>query len=162
MSAVARGLLVCGFLACLGGCLGEGGAVNVRWRIAERETGRVDDPRDDSDAAGVCCKYFDSGRACTKAAWHITRVQLLFADADTGAPLADPPGGLDAPCGKREFTTPFSLPSGNYDITLRAYDPTTDATQAQSPLPEERSIHRAEIVNLDIVELSVSLFPTAP
>ena len=144
----------------LSGCLGEGGAVNVRWRIAVRETGRVDDPRDDSDAAGVCCQYFEAGKVCTTNGWHITRVQLLFTDSTTGAALVDPPGGLDAPCGKRELTTPFSLPSGNFDILLRAYDPATNATQAQSPLPEQRSIHRAEIVNLDIVELSVSLYPT--
>ena len=134
--------------------------MNVRWRIAERETGRVDDPRDDSDAAGVCCKYREAGGVCSTMGWRISRVQLLFTDTTTGAPLADPPAGLDAPCGKREFTTPFSVPSGNYSILLRAYDPATDAVQAQSPLPEERSLHRSEIVNLDIVELSVSVFPT--
>ncbi|MEO6953636.1 MAG: hypothetical protein ABI321_17675 [Polyangia bacterium] len=153
-----RALVLAGILS-MAGCLGEGGAVNVRWRIAERETGRVDDPRYDSDAAGVCCQYFESNRLCTTLGWHITRVQLLFTDPTTGAALADPPAGLDAPCGNRELTTPFALPSGNFDILLRAYDPVTNATQAQSPLPEQRSIRRSEIVNLDIVELSVSIYP---
>lgn len=150
-------VLLCG--TGLGGCLGDGGAVSVRWRIVERETGALHDPRNISDASGACCANGASERPCdTQPGWRITRVRLVFTDPMTGAELVVPPVGLDASCSARELTTPFELPEGLYAIALRAFDPGAPAViQAQSPSPELRSVRKAEIVNLDVVELSVSV-----
>jgi hypothetical protein len=143
----------------LAGCLGNGGAVSVRWRIVERETGALHDPRDVADKSGQCCANGGSVASCaTQPGWHITRVHLLFTDPTTQTPLANPPAGLDAACNARELTTPFELPEGLYAIALRAFDPAApDVIQAQSPSPELRTVKKAEIVNLDVVELSVSV-----
>jgi len=153
-------MLVC-LLAC-GGCLGKDGAVSVRWRIAERETGNLDDPRDVADDTGVCCQAHDAGRCAGQPGWRITRVKVIISDPDTLVPEPDAPtSGLDAPCGARELTTPFDIKEGLFAITLRAFDPAIDPSasgyiEAESPSPEIRTVRKAEIVNLDIVELSVS------
>lgn len=146
------------------GCLGNGGAVTVRWRIEERETGRLDDPRDISDGNGVCCQQRPDGQACgVESGWEIQRVALQLHDPTTNAPVDGDLPGLTAACGKREFTTPFDLPVGTYGITLVAYNPDfasdlgpTACTEAQSPLPEIRNVKAGQIVQLDVVELSVS------
>ena len=143
------------------GCSGSGGAVSVRWRIAERSTGALHDPRDVADASGTCCAVRDSQLGCAgQPGWHITRVRLelteILAEEGTEQPLANPPAGLDAPCRSRELTTPFELPTGTFAVALKAFDPAApDAIEAESPSAEIRTIHRAEIVSLDVVELSV-------
>lgn len=133
--------------------------MSVRWRIVERETGDLHDPRDVSDHSGECCANGAGGGLCVdQAGWHVTRVLLVFTDPATGAPLTNPPVGLSAACSARELTTPFEVPAGLYAIALRAFDPTAPTViQAQSPSPELRSVRDAEIVNLDVVELSVSV-----
>jgi hypothetical protein len=145
---------------CMTGCLGDGGAVNVRWRVEERETGRLDDPRDISDGNGVCCQTRVDGQPCGPASgWIIPRVRLRLEDPTTDGVVNPDLPGLTAECGARELTTPFDLPSGTYAITLVAYnpaDPDASCAEAQSPLPEIRSVKKADIVQLDVVELSVS------
>jgi hypothetical protein len=51
-------------LAC--GCAGDGGAVTVRWRIVELETGKIWDPSDSAIAGseGFCCHRPPGVRAC--------------------------------------------------------------------------------------------------
>ncbi len=148
--------LVCLFVMGLGACTGSGGAVSVRWRISELGTGLLLDPRDVSDSTGACCKHSAQQACADETDWRITRVQLALVDQSTGQPLANAPLGLDASCRARELTTPFELPPGTYAISLRAYDPATpELIQAESPSPEIRTLRRSEIVNLDVVELSV-------
>ena len=145
------------------GCLGNGGAVSVRWRIAERQTGNLDDPRDVSDESGVCCQVRDDKVGCAgQPGWRITRVRVVIANPTTLEELSTSASGaafagLDAECGARELTTPFELGEGLFAFTLRAFDPAApDVIEAESPSPELRTVRKAEIVNLDIVELSVS------
>ncbi len=141
----------------LSGCLGDGGAVSVRWRIVERETGAIHDPRDVSDETGECCAN-PAVKCAAQPGWHVSRVRLVFTDPSSEAQLANPPAGLDATCRARELTTPFELPEGLYAIALRAFDPAAPIViQAQSPSPELRTVRKAEIANLDVVELSVSV-----
>lgn len=159
----ALALLGCFGLGCfgLGGCLGKGGAVSVRWRIVERATGTLRDPRDVSDQQGVCCQNrSDRGECAGQPGWRVTRVLVVLTDPTTGTTLPDPPAGLEAPCNARELTTPFELPDGLFAINLRAFDPAAPlVVEAESPSPELRVVRAAEIVNLDIVELSVTSPP---
>ena len=139
------------------GCLGDGAAVSVRWRIAEQVTGALYDPRDIADKAGTCCQPISGQPRCSElATWRVSRVRVVLADPTTAAEI-EVPGGLDATCGARELTTPFTLPTGLFAITLRAFDPTApDLIQAESPSPAIRTLRKAEIVELDVVALSVS------
>jgi hypothetical protein len=138
------------------GCTGTGGAVSVRWRISELGTGKLYDPRDINDSTGTCCKDAHAGECAAQPGWRVTRVQLRLIDQATEQPLANAPNGLDSPCSARELTTPFELPPGIYAISLRAYDPAMpDLIEAESPLPEIRTLRNSEIVSLDVVELSV-------
>jgi hypothetical protein len=151
-----RALLMLSLLTA--GCIGPGGAVSVRWRIVERETGARFDPDDVDDGNGVCCQQRDAQLGCTgQPGWHVNRVALEFRDPVTSELVPDLPMGLDAPCSARELTTPFELDEGSFAIQVRAFDPSEPAVaQALSPSPELRDVKRGEIVNLDIVELSVS------
>ncbi len=154
--ALCTALVLVGLCGALAGCTGPGAAVSVRWRISEVGTGEFYDPRDVSDSVGTCCKDSDTLCASQSNAWRVTRVQLALIDQATEVPLANAPNGLDAPCSARELTTPFELPPGTYAISLRAYDPAVpDVVEAESPSPEIRTLRRAEIVNLDVVVLSV-------
>jgi hypothetical protein len=144
---VLGAFIVCG---CLGGCLGNGGAVNARWRIIELANGDFYDPRDIADQNGVCCEPIAGQPRCGGSpAWRIERVRVQLADPTTGLELPDPPSGLIAQCGDREFTTPFSLPAGQFAINLIGDAP------ALSPIPEVRTIIPTEIVTLDVVALSI-------
>jgi hypothetical protein len=130
----------------------------VRWRIGERDTGKIYDPFDAQDGAGGCLQPCDATqRDCANAPrWRVTRVHLVLADTETGAEVPAPPAGLDSNCDARELTTPFTLPEGLFSITLRAFDPAMpELVQAESPSPELRVLRRGEIVNLDIVVLAV-------
>jgi hypothetical protein len=140
------------FLCTLGGgCLGSGGAVNARWRIVELSNGDFYDPRDIADAEGVCCEPLSGQPACGGSpAWRIETVRVQLADPTTGVELADAPSDLTAKCGAREFTTPFTLPSGLFAIDL-----VTDSAVALSPSPELRTVEPAHIVNLDVIALSI-------
>src|SRR5688572_26605462 len=100
------------------GCQGDGGAVSVRWRIAERTTGRLLDPRDVADGRGGCCERGIDGSACIDGGWRITRVRVVLADPSSAVEIADAPTGLDAGCSARELTTPFTVPEGLFAITL--------------------------------------------
>lgn len=108
----------------------------------------------------VCCAVVDAASGCASVEpireWRITRVRVVLSDPSTEVEIPNEPTGLDAKCGDRELTTSFSLPQGLFAITLRAYDPAApDEIQAESPSPAIREIKKAEIVNLDVVELSV-------
>jgi hypothetical protein len=147
-------------LVALSGCLGKGGAVSVRWRISEQKTGALYDPRDVSDDNGTCCQPMGDQPCSGSPAWRVNRVRVVLADSNTGAEVMTDREGLDAGCGSRELTTPFSLPEGLFAISLRAYDPAMpDAIEAESPAPAIRTVRKAEIVNLDVVELEVSTTP---
>jgi hypothetical protein len=130
----------------------------VRWRIVEQQTGAFHDPRDIADASGTCCQPIPNEKPCAGApAWRVTRVRIVLADSNTGQEIAQPPAGLDATCSARELTTPFTLPDGLLAISLQAFDPAAPAlVEAESPSPQLRTIKKAEIVNLDVVALSVS------
>lgn len=145
------------FAGGLAGCLGDGGAVSVRWRIAERATGALIDPGTRNDSTGACCEAAGGNKACAgQPGWRVTRVRVVIADPSTGVEISNPPSGLDATCSARELTTPFTLTPGLFAITLRAFDPAApDVVEAESPSPEIRTVRKAEIVNLDVVELSV-------
>jgi hypothetical protein len=109
----------------------------------------------------ACCAAVDAATGCAAVApvheWRISRVRVVLDYPDTEKEIDDAPSGLDAKCGDRELTTPFTLPEGLFAITLRAYNPAApDQIQAESPSPAIREIKKSEIVNLDVVELSVT------
>lgn len=133
------------------GCLGSGGAVNARWRIVELSTGLFKDPRDIADSDGTCCEPLSQEPACGgEPAWRIETVRVQLADPATGVELPNAPADLTAKCGARELTTPFTLPTGLFAINL-----ITDSSVVLSPSPELRTIEPGQIVNLDVITLSI-------
>jgi hypothetical protein len=147
------------------GCAdGELGAVSVRWRIVDKQTGIVSDPRNVADplVPGGCACTPPSGACPRGCGFKIARVQLRVTDPTTGAeiPVDDRYTLFD--CARGEATTGFRIPEGEHALSLRAFDPAEpDRPQATTPPPVLRQLSRGAIVNLDLVELAVDPFPLA-
>jgi hypothetical protein len=155
-------------LATLVSCGGSGGAVSVRWRIIDVQTGVGFDPHDvrmsDDSCSCAACPNPASCATCAPNLWIITRVHLRLADPNTGAPFGVDPSAVTFSCATREATTPFVLPVGNYALSLDA-DAVTAPGQACprleviTPAPLTRTIVKGEVVNLDVIEIGVDPLP---
>jgi hypothetical protein len=132
------------------GCQGDLGAVSVRWHVFDLSTGNSWDPRGVGQPDGSC-------QVTGAVTWTILRVHLVLADPTDGRPRAGSFG--DFPCKQREATTSFDLPLGTFALSLAAV-PGPD-TQVVTPAPAIRTIKRAEVVNLDVIELGVRPLPLA-
>lgn len=152
--------------ALAAGCAdGDLGAVSVRWRIVDKASGVVSDPRAVADplVPGGCACTVPSGACPRGSGFHIARVQLQVTDPSSGelVPVDDRYTLFE--CTRSEATTGFRIPEGLHALSLRAFDPADPARpQATTPPPVVRQLSRGEIVNLDLIELAVDPTPLAP
>jgi hypothetical protein len=145
-----------------GGCQGNGGAVSVRWRIADLSTGETFDPM----SAGVndhsCCSDRDSAGNCpVTSTWVVRSVSVTLRDPSTDQPIAGV-GPRVFPCDKRESTTAFDLPEGTFAIGLTAdvFDGENHPAPHVVPPPQVHTIVRGEVVNLQDIQIGVQPLPT--
>lgn len=138
-----------GFLFALGCQPGSGGAVSVRWRIANLQTGEDLDPR------SACVRETDKN-VC---GWHIDRVGLKLTSPSQGSSAVLKKSFA---CSRREATTDFDVEPGQTGIALVALDannlPLPDVI---TPPPQLYSVVAGQIVTLDILELGVDPAPLA-
>lgn len=145
----------------LAGCNGNGGAVSVRWRVANLSTGATFDPMSVAAADHSCCSDLAPGRVCSPTStWVVRSVSVTLRDPSTGEPAA----GIEPrrfPCDKGESTTAFDLPAGTYAIGLSAdvFDGKGDAAPGVVPPPELHTIVRGEVVNLQDIQIGVQPLP---
>lgn len=148
----------------LAACHGNGGAVSVRWRIANLSTGQTFDPYATRDNNGACCSDHDEARNCAVSSiWVVPSVSVILRDPSTDDPIP----GIEARtflCEKRESTTAFDLPAGTFAIGLAVAvtDGMGKPVPAALPPPEVHTIVRGEVVNLQDIEIGVQPLPTGP
>jgi len=146
----------------LAGCNGNGGAVSVRWRVANLSTGATFDPMSVGAADHSCCSDLDvAGNCLATSTWVVRSVSVTLRDPSTGQPAA----GIEprqSPCDKRESTTAFDLPSGTYAIGLSAdvFDGMGNPAPGVVPPPEVHTIVRGEVVNLQDIQIGVQPLPS--
>jgi hypothetical protein len=159
---VAR-IALLGAIALGAGCQGSGGAVSVRWRIVDLSTGESFDPSGTETATsdGSCCRlpHDGVGGTCSfDAEWVVRDVSITLRDPTTGDPVL-----TSGPfrCSTREKTTPFTLPTGTFAIGLTAtvVNGHNQDVPFFMPPPDVRTIVRAEVVNLQIIEVGVHRLP---
>jgi hypothetical protein len=152
-----------GAVALAGGCQGPGGAVSVRWRIADLSTGESFDPSstETGTSVGACCRLPHDGvggQCGFDAEWVVHTVNITLRDPTTGELVLT---GEPFKCTTREKTTEFILPTGTFAIGLDA-NVTNGHNQPVPvflPPPEVRTIVRAGVVNLQIIEVGVHRLP---
>jgi hypothetical protein len=144
----------------LGGCQGNGGAVSVRWRIIDLSTGEGFDPSANSGANGFCCLQRTQNVCNADNIWIVQTVGITLTDPVTG----ESPVHRDGfPCSEREVTTPFDLPTGTFAISLTAeiFSGTGMRTPGVLPPPQVDTIVSGDVVNLQVIEISVQPLPVA-
>ena len=146
------------------GCQGPGGAVSVRWRIVDLSTGESFDPSGNEAATddGSCCRPpHPAGQCDFSAEWVVRNVSITLRDPTTGELVL---AGESFKCSQREKTTKFVLPTGTFAIGLDAavVDGHGMPVPVFLPPPEVRTIVRAEVVNLQIIEVGVHRLPPLP
>jgi hypothetical protein len=140
------------------GCQGEGGAVSVRWQIVDLTRGNLINPNDVGRGDGSC--GHDEPAGSPVESWTIPKVRLVLADPRSGSEvLAADDARLIFNCSQREGTTPFTLPLGQFALSLLAVDSNTEVV---TPAAAVRTLKRAELVGLDVVELGIHPPPRAP
>jgi hypothetical protein len=144
-------------------CQGNGGAVSVRWRIANLSTGQTIDPMSAAANDESCCAALDPARQCDPTStWVVRSVSVILSDPASGEPA---PGIAPRtfPCEKRESTTAFDLPAGTYAIGLSAqvFDGGGKPAVGVVPPPEVHTIVRGEVVNLQDIEIGVQPLPSS-
>jgi hypothetical protein len=145
-----------------GACQGNGGAVSVRWRIANLSTGQTFDPMTARANDGSCCSDHDTAGNCLSTSiWVVRSVAVTLRDPTTDQPV---PGVLarQSPCDQRETTTAFDLPTGTYAIGLDAevFDGENHRAPSALPPPEVHTIVRGDVVNLQDIQIGVQPLPT--
>lgn len=144
------------------------GAVVVRWRIADISLGRL-------LARGLCCcnaspsrdgldrqQCSNSGSSCLESpAWLVQRINLTLRSVSD-----DRLYSWDVACTEGEFTTPYCITPGIYDMQLTATVNTIDALQpdrflcskktATSPPSVRRAVVSGQATNLDAVVLGIN------
>jgi hypothetical protein len=156
--------VVLALFALAAGCQGSGGAVSVRWRVVDLSTGESFDPSGSEAATddGSCCRLPHPGGLCDFAAeWVVRNVSIALRDPSTGELVLV---GEPFRCSQREKTTRFVLPTGTFAIGLDAavFDGHGAPRPVYLPPPEVRTIVRAEVVNLQIIEVGVHPLPQLP
>src|SRR6478672_7517988 len=69
------------------GCQGNGGAVSVRWRIANLSTGQTWDPMSFGANDGSCCSDEDPAHNCEATSiWVVRSVSVTLRDPTTDVP----------------------------------------------------------------------------
>ncbi len=144
------------------------GAVVVRWRMADLRLGRL-------LGRGLCCcnpspsrdgidraQCDQTGSSCVDSpAWLVQRVNLTLKSPDTGTTYS-----WDIPCTEGEFTTPYCVKPGLYDMQLTA-DVNVLAVdgserfvcgdkRAVTPPAVRREIIEGQATNLDAVVLGIN------
>ncbi len=143
------------------GCNGSGGAVSVRWRIADLSTGATFDPAGVRANDGSCCSDLDVAGNCQPTSiWVVRSVSVTLRDPSTGVPVS----GIaprQFPCDRRESTTAFDLPAGTYAIGLSAdvFDGSGNPAPGVVPPPEVHTIVSGEVVNLQDIQIGVQPLP---
>jgi hypothetical protein len=164
-------MLLCALLLTVGGCQDNGGAVSVRWYIQDLTTGELMNPRDHNGPGGSC--VFDEPDMSTLRSWSIAKIKLVIADVIDASPdskeiLSPCDSRVVFDCSQAEATTPFSLPTGTFAMSLQAIvtecgsEAGSGSVQTVTPAPAVRTIKRAEVVNLDVVQIGVHPLPTVP
>jgi len=148
-------------LALVGGCQGNGGAVSVRWRIANLSTGQTFDPMMVAASDGTCCSDVFANSCSSISIWVVRSVSVTLRDPSTGLPVA----GVEPrtfPCKQRESTTQFDLPVGTFAIGLSAdaFDGEGKPVPSVVPPPEVHTIVRGEVVNLQDIQIGVQPLPS--
>jgi len=137
------------FLVGAGCADGDQGAVSVRWRIVDLQSAVGYDPRAQGAADGSCIG--------PDGAWVVHNIALMVADPVTGAVIAiDPPTEILFSCRQREATTGFRIPLGRFTFDLCPFS--TDSTvcdEGVTPGPAIRTVRKAEIINLDVIQIGV-------
>ena len=145
------------------GCQGNGGAVSVRWRVANLSTGATFDPAGNVKANdGSCCSDLDNAHNCDVGSiWVVRSVDVTLRDPTTGQPVPNV-APRRFPCVNRESTTAFDLPAGTFAIGLTAdvFDGHGNPVPGVVPPPEVHTIVRGEVVNLQDIEIGVQPLPT--
>jgi hypothetical protein len=155
-------LLALLFLAA--GCEdGLGGAVTVRWHIIDLATQVGYDPVAQGQPNGSCAgpNQYSMGKPVLDAdgnpvpAWIVNNILLTMRDPNNGLPVPIDPPQLFT-CRQREATTSFVVPLGRFAFDLCAFstDPAV-CDQAVTPAPAIRNVLKAQIINLDEIELGV-------
>jgi len=164
-------MLFCAPLLTVGGCQENGGAVSVRWHIVDLTTGDLINPRDHDGPGGSC--VYDEPDMSSLRSWTINKIKLVIADVidashDSKEILAPCDSRVVFNCSQAEATTPFSLPTGTFAMSLEAIvtecgsEAGSGSVETVTPAPSVRTIKRAEVVNLDVVEIGVHPLPTVP
>jgi hypothetical protein len=174
-------IIALGLAACSDGSLG---AISVRWRVVDLTTGAAYDPRQQfgtQPPGGECyCPPASAPGGCAGSlGWRIDRVRVRIADPFTDATVTGAEGPLDADpafvfnCQVREATTPFRVPPSPPDrgwaISLETFNLVpaavdggvglTEEAAGVTPPPVVRTVRTAEITNLDVIQIGVSLLP---
>ncbi len=156
---MTRRLLLLGLLAASACNAGDQGAVSMRWRIVDRDTGVGYDPRDTGIAGGACgFSAVDARNGCTgTSAWTVHKIRLFVNDPVSGASRDVPDKYTVFDCRVREATTSFNIPIGTHALSLCAFDPETPGTcgDGNTPPPAIRQVKKSEITNLDVIEIVV-------
>ncbi len=142
-------------LLLVSGCgIGDQGAISVRWRIVEKQSGRIHDPGSlaSGDGTGACECAADND-ACKACPWRVQSVKLVVQDPLTLAPAPVDEVDVTFPCRVREATTRFAIPEGRWALSLKAFE------QGTTPAPDVRDVKRGQINNLDVIEISVCPLP---
>ena len=162
--AVAAAAAAALALSALAGCnQGADGAVSVRWRIVDLTTSIDYDPRANAQADGSCAGPLDATDAGPVPEWVVHNVRLALADPASGAPVAVDPGYVIFSCRQREATTSFHIPLGRFAIDLCAFSSNPAVCdEGVTPPPQIRIVKKAEIINLDVIEIGVRPRPPLP
>jgi hypothetical protein len=157
---VTRLAVLLALLVSLGGCdIGDQGAVSVRWRIVEKQSGKIHDPGSlpSADGTGACQCTLDNPDCSPVCQWKVQSVKLLVRDPVTLDPAPVDDVDVTFPCRVREATTRFAIPAGRWAVSLSASgDATTNPT---TPAPDVREVKHGQINNLDVIEISVCPLP---
>jgi hypothetical protein len=142
----------------LAACSQGQGAVSVRWRIIDKTSGAVSDPRDYANpTTGGCQCIGGQGANCQNSCgWTVNRVRLHVSTlTSTGLQESVPP--IEFPCRQEEATTASIIPVGMLFFSVEGDTGSTDAglkIQAYGPPGVLRNVVAAQVVNLDVVELA--------
>lgn len=152
-------------LGTMPACQGDRGAVSFRWRILDKTTGLLSDPRDHGGEGGACLKRTNQTilRNCEPFGdgWWIKHVRLDVADPVSGQKTFIESRFVEFTCRTREATTEFEIPLGTWALSVRAVNPPDPpcAKVGTTPPPQVRDVKKGEIVNLDVIEIAVNPLP---